>query len=238
MYASVLTLYTIFVLVSAARANSTADPTTMARYRAGYNECVNEVSRYLMSLDGLDVQVRARLLSHLASYCTPCAPIMKPAPPTTEKLSIPQPQAITLPMASPLGSASFPLSAPSHSNSLDATPSVLNTTQFQIVPGQLANGKIAAVLVPSQNAPLAMVSSPQLIPLFNKSVSEFQAFQGLHVPDQQALRAENDPLWRPWWGIQELTSFLYCFVLTKKLIKISKTKVKLIAALEKTDNNL
>lgn len=198
MYALVLTLYMIFVLISAARVNSTTDPNTMARYRAGYNECVNEVSRYLMSLDGLDVQVRARLLSHLASYCTPCAPIMKPTPPTTEKHPLPQSQGITFPMASPLGSASFALSTPSHAKSLDTTPSVLNTTQFQIVPGQLANGKIAAVLVPSQNAPLAMVSSPQLIPVFNKSVTDFQAFQGLHVPDQQALRADNDPLWRPW----------------------------------------
>ena len=178
--------------------NNPTDPNTMARYRAGYNECVNEVSRYLMSLDGLDVQVRARLLSHLASYCTPCAPVVKTAPPTTEKLPLPQPQAITLPMASPLGSASFALSTPSHSKTFDTTPNVLNTAQFQIVPGQLANGKIAAVLVPSQNAPLAMVSSPQLIPVFNKSLTDFQSFQGLHVPDQQGLRTDNDPLWRPW----------------------------------------
>jgi len=123
---------------------------------------------------------------------------MKPAPPTPEKLPLPQSQAITLPMASPLGSTSFALSTPSQTKGLDAAPNLLNTTQFQIVPGQLANGKIAAVLVPSQNAPLAMVSSPQLIPVFNKSVNDFQAFQGLHVPDPQVLRTESDPLWRPW----------------------------------------
>lgn len=194
-----LTLYTICVLISAARVNNTSDPNTMARYRAGYNECVNEVSRYLMSLEGLDVQVRAHLLSHLASYCTPCTPIMKAAPSTMpEKLPLPQSQGITLPMTSPLGSASFTLPTPNHIKGLEATPSMLNTTQFQIVPGQLANGKIAAVLVPSQNTPLAMISSPQLIPVFNKSVSDFQAFQGLHVPDAQALRVDNDPLWRPW----------------------------------------
>lgn len=205
-------LYNIFVLISTARVNNTADPNTMARYRAGYNECVNEVNRYLMSFDGVDVQVRARLLSHLASYCTPCASMMKPAPPTPEKLPLPQSQAITLPMASPLGSTSFALSTPSQTKGLDAAPNLLNTTQFQIVPGQLANGKIAAVLVPSQNAPLAMVSSPQLIPVFNKSVNDFQAFQGLHVPDPQVLRTESDPLWRPWWGMQEQKkgSFFCC----------------------------
>jgi len=177
-----------------ARVN-TNDPSTMARYRAGYNECANEVTRYLMSLDGLDAQVRARLLSHLASYCTPCTPDLKPAQSATEKLQqMQQAQAIALPMASSLGSTHFAVPSPSlltkHS---EPSPSVLNATQFQIVPGQLANGKIAAVLVPSQSgAPVAMVSSPQLIPVFNKT------FQSYPIADPQALRPDNDPLWRPW----------------------------------------
>lgn len=179
----------------ATRINSTSDPNTMARFRAGYNECANEVSRYLMSLDGLDVQVRARLLSHLASYCSPCPPIMKPTTTTSENLPLQQSQAVTLPVTSPLELSRF---TSNQSKSLETTPSLLNTTQFQIVPGQLANGKIAAVLVPSQNTPLAMVSAPHLIPVFNKPTVDFQALQGLHIPDTQALRSENDPLWRPW----------------------------------------
>lgn len=180
---------------AATRVSNTSDPNTMARYRAGYNECANEVSRYLMSLEGLDVQVRARLLSHLASYCTPCPPIMKPTTTTSEKLPLPQSQTITLPVTSPLELSRF---TSNQSKSLETSPSFLNTTQFQIVPGQLANGKIAAVLVPSQNTPLAMVSTPHLIPVFNKPTMDFQALQGLNVPDAQALRPENDPLWRPW----------------------------------------
>ncbi|XP_058966784.2 transcription factor HES-2 [Pocillopora verrucosa] len=180
---------------AATRVSNTSDPNTMARYRAGYNECANEVSRYLMSLEGLDVQVRARLLSHLASYCTPCPPIMKPTTTTSEKLPLPQSQTITLPVTSPLELSRF---TSNQSKSLETSPSFLNTTQFQIVPGQLANGKIAAVLVPSQNTPLAMVSTPHLIPVFNKPTVDFQALQGLNVPDAQALRPENDPLWRPW----------------------------------------
>lgn len=166
----------------------------MARYRAGYNECASEVSRYLMSLDGLDAQVRARLLSHLATYCTPCTPIIKPAQSTTVELQqMQQPQTIALPIASPLGSTSFAVPTPSLVKHSESSPNLLqNTTQFQIVPGQLANGKIAAVLVPSQNPQVAMISSPQLIPVFKN------AFQG--YPDQpaQALRPDNDPLWRPW----------------------------------------
>ena len=64
--------YKVYISCYTAGRVNTSDPNTMARYRAGYNECVNEVTRYLMSLDGLDPQVRARLLSHLATYCTPC----------------------------------------------------------------------------------------------------------------------------------------------------------------------
>ena len=172
---------------------NTTDPNTMARYRAGYNECANEVTRYLMSLDGLDAQVRARLISHLAAYCTPCAPVLKPTQSPTDKplQQFPQAPAIALPVASPLVSTGFSVPTPSLvTKHAETSPNLINTTQFQIVPGQLANGKIAAVLVPSQNTPVAMVSSPQLIPVFNK------AFQGF--PDPQALRPDNDPLWRPW----------------------------------------
>ena len=160
----------------------------MARYRAGYNACANEVTRYLMSLDDLDAQVRTRLLSHLATYCTPCAPVIKSTQTVTDKIpqQIHQPQAIALPMASTLGSFAVPTPSLVTKHS-ETNPTIINTTPFQIVPGQLANGKIAAVLVPSQSAPVAMVSSPQLIPVFNK------AFQGYAVP-----QADNDPLWRPW----------------------------------------
>lgn len=169
-----------------ARLNTT-DPNIMARYRAGYNACANEVTRYLMSLDGLDAQVRTRLLSHLVTYCTPCAPVIKPTQSVTDKIQrIHQPQAITLPMAPTLESFAVPTPSLVTKHS-ETNSTVINAAPFQIVPGQLANGKIAAVLVPNQSAHVAMVSSPQLIPVLNK------AFQGYPVP-----QADNDPLWRPW----------------------------------------
>ncbi|XP_068710096.1 transcription factor HES-4-like [Montipora foliosa] len=169
------------------------DPNTIARYRAGYNECANEMTRYLMSLDGMDTQARSRLLAHLASFCTPCSPVVKPTQLATENLQqMQQPQAITIPMTQPLGPASFSTNLVTKHTEINPG-SLLNATQFQIVPGQLANGKIAAVLLPSQNSPLAMVNSPQLIPVFNK------AFAQRYCDQPQALRpADNDPLWRPW----------------------------------------
>ena len=45
------------------------DATSLAKYRAGYNDCAGEVTRYLMSNTGLDYHSRAKLLSQVASYC-------------------------------------------------------------------------------------------------------------------------------------------------------------------------
>ena len=84
------------------------DATSLAKYRAGYNDCAGEMTRYLMSDTGLDYHSRAKLLSQVASYCqnanlrttadmnrSPQAslymrPIATPiAPPTTTIPSIP-----------------------------------------------------------------------------------------------------------------------------------------------------
>lgn len=45
------------------------DATSLAKYRAGYNDCAGEVTRYLMSDTGLDYHSRTKLLSQVASYC-------------------------------------------------------------------------------------------------------------------------------------------------------------------------
>ena len=43
-----------------------SDPKSLAEYRAGFNQCVNEVNRNITTNDGSD-QLREKLLSHLAS---------------------------------------------------------------------------------------------------------------------------------------------------------------------------
>jgi hypothetical protein len=45
------------------------DATSLAKYRAGYNDCAGEMTRYLMSDTGLDYHSRAKLLSQVASHC-------------------------------------------------------------------------------------------------------------------------------------------------------------------------
>ncbi|KAK7945356.1 hypothetical protein WMY93_001084 [Mugilogobius chulae] len=44
-----------------------ADPGLLGKYRAGFSECVGEVTRFLSTCEGVHSEVRTRLLSHLAS---------------------------------------------------------------------------------------------------------------------------------------------------------------------------
>lgn len=46
---------------------SASDPAIINKYRLGFNECANEVSKYLTNMDGLNTEFRARLLNHLAN---------------------------------------------------------------------------------------------------------------------------------------------------------------------------
>lgn len=46
------------------------DSTVASKYRAGFSECANEVSRYLGTVDGLVPEVRDRLLHHLFGCMT------------------------------------------------------------------------------------------------------------------------------------------------------------------------
>ena len=47
-----------------------ADPTLSDKYRLGFNECAQEVSRYLGAAEDDDAELRARLLNHLANCIT------------------------------------------------------------------------------------------------------------------------------------------------------------------------
>lgn len=46
------------------------DPSILGKYRAGFSECVGEVTRFLSTCEGVNTEVRTRLLSHLAACVT------------------------------------------------------------------------------------------------------------------------------------------------------------------------
>ncbi|XP_034743077.1 transcription factor HES-1-like [Etheostoma cragini] len=43
------------------------DPSVLGKYRAGFSECVGEVTRFLSTCEGVNTEVRTRLLGHLAA---------------------------------------------------------------------------------------------------------------------------------------------------------------------------
>uniref|UniRef100_K7G8M5 Transcription factor HES-5 n=1 Tax=Pelodiscus sinensis TaxID=13735 RepID=K7G8M5_PELSI len=80
---------TVKHLRSLQRAQMTAalstDPTVLGKYRAGFSECMNEVTRFLSTCEGVNTEVRTRLLGHLASCMTQINamnyPVQPPLPP-------------------------------------------------------------------------------------------------------------------------------------------------------------
>ncbi|KAK9401566.1 transcription factor HES-1 [Crotalus adamanteus] len=56
------------------------DPSVLCKYRAGFNECMNEVTRFLSSCEGVNTEVRNRLLGHLAGCLSQISALNYPAP--------------------------------------------------------------------------------------------------------------------------------------------------------------
>lgn len=122
-----------------------ADPTLSDKYRLGFNECAQEVSRYLGASDDDDAELRARLLNHLAN-CISSAD--SPSPNSTPSTS-PAPQH-TSGAASPSSGGSVTVTplTPIHVRSAVKT----TTAAFSVSPqnGGVGGGlpSSAALLVP------------------------------------------------------------------------------------------
>ncbi|ELK19548.1 Transcription factor HES-4 [Pteropus alecto] len=58
-----------------------ADPAVLGKYRAGFNECLAEVNRFLADCEGVSADVRSRLLGHLAACLGQLGPSRRPRPP-------------------------------------------------------------------------------------------------------------------------------------------------------------
>ncbi|XP_004705564.1 transcription factor HES-4 [Echinops telfairi] len=59
-----------------------ADPAVLGKYRAGFNECLAEVNRFLADCEGVPADVRSRLLSHLAACLGQLGSSYRQTPPT------------------------------------------------------------------------------------------------------------------------------------------------------------
>ncbi|CAH3047203.1 unnamed protein product [Porites lobata] len=66
--ADVLEMTVTYLRAMQRKDTRTEDPKSLADYRAGFNQCANEVNRNILTSEGSD-QLREKLLNHLASCC-------------------------------------------------------------------------------------------------------------------------------------------------------------------------
>ncbi|NXB33665.1 HES1 factor, partial [Eulacestoma nigropectus] len=192
-----------------------ADPTVLGKYRAGFNECMNEVTRFLSTCEGVNTDVRTRLLSHLSACLGQIVAMNYPPPP-------PPP-----PPAQPAHLAQQPLHVPPPPAAAGAVPvpCKLNPAEalspkvyggFQLVPA--TDGQFA-FLIPNPAFP---PSSGPVIPLYANAnvpvsagggsgnaaatpsaspVQGLTSFGGSIGPASQAgspIGERSESVWRPW----------------------------------------
>lgn len=73
-----------------------SDPTVMTKYRSGFNECTNEVMRYLGSVQNVNDDVRSRLVNHLTSCSQTVNATTQTAQSQPQQLNITQQQQIQM----------------------------------------------------------------------------------------------------------------------------------------------
>ncbi|XP_034411855.1 transcription factor HES-1-B-like [Cyclopterus lumpus] len=145
------------------------DPCVLGKYRAGFSECVGEVTRFLSTSEGVNTEVRTRLLSHLASCVTQINPV---------NFYAPHPVALGLGQTGPQITAVSAPQMPSKSgSSMHASPEAMKLYGgFQVVPTR--DGQFAF-----------LVSSAALMPL---------GAQNSHHMSPVAPQGTLDSVWRPW----------------------------------------
>ncbi|XP_048095003.1 transcription factor HES-1-B-like isoform X1 [Alosa alosa] len=163
------------------------DPSVIGKYRAGFSECMNEVTRFLSTCEGVNTEIRTRLLSHLASCIAHInvlnCPAQHPVSSCTPHAAFGQP-VVQVACASPQLSGAVCKNGTPVSISPEAAKIYGG---FQVV--SATDGKFA-FLIPSS----AFVPSGPVIPLNGLSTAG-----GVTLPASPVAQlAPVDSMWRPW----------------------------------------
>ncbi|XP_077428499.1 hairy-related 9 [Vanacampus margaritifer] len=132
------------------------DASVLSKYRAGFNECMNEVTRFLSTSEGVNVEVRSRLLSHLSGCMSQMMAVSYSQQAPSQQAHIAQPLHVQLPSTLPIAPGAG--MASKHSPAEAASPKVFGG--FQLVPA--SDGQFA-FLIP--NPAFAAATAP-VIPLY------------------------------------------------------------------------
>ncbi|KAG9332764.1 hypothetical protein JZ751_014863 [Albula glossodonta] len=136
----------------------TADTTVLSKYRAGFNECMNEVTRFLSTCEGVNTEVRSRLLTHLSGCLGQMITMNYPQTSPAQQAQLAQPLHVQLNSTLPVNGVSMPCKL---SPTEAVSPKIYGG--FQLVPA--SDGQFA-FLIP--NPAFASASTP-VIPLYANS---------------------------------------------------------------------
>lgn len=187
-----------------------ADATVLSKYRAGFSECMNEVTRFLSTSEGVNAEVRSRLLNHLSGCMGQMVSMNYQPQAASQQAHLAQPLPVQLPSTLPL-SGGAKLSPPE-----PVSPKVFGG--FQLVPaadGQFAFlipnpafGSATSPVIPlyaNAGLPVALSASPvhgSSAPPSSSPVHGMTAFSGgsqAGSPGGVSPGSESsEPVWRPW----------------------------------------
>ncbi|KAI2663647.1 Transcription factor HES-1-B [Labeo rohita] len=168
------------------------DPTVLGKYRAGFSECMNEVTRFLSTCEGVNTEVRTRLLGHLASCMTQINAMNYPTqhqiPAGPPHPSFSQPM-VQIPSATQQANvvplSGVPCKSGSSSNLTSDATKVYGG--FQLVPA--TDGQFA-FLIPNA----AFAPNGPVIPVYaNNSSTPVPVAVSPGAPS-----VTSDSVWRPW----------------------------------------
>ena len=190
-----------------------ADATVLSKYRAGFNECTNEVTRFLSTSEGVNTEVRSRLLNHLSSCMGQMMSMNYPQQVPSQQAHLAQPLHVQLPSTLPISGVSMG----SKLSPVEAiSPKVFGG--FQLVPasdGQFAflipNPAFASATAPviplyaNAGVPVAVNASPVHGSSATTAASPVHGMTSFSGGSQAVSPVglstgseSNEPVWRPW----------------------------------------
>lgn len=142
------------------------------KYNAGFNECANEVSRYLNNSANVDIDVRTKILDHLMNVVQGsdsddvtqlAAPVLPPVAPSPVQVTLKSPLTTALPQVSQATQMATQMGQTTHGAQMASQVQqivIKDAVQYQmpqtvqpqliggvqLIPIQLANGELAFIL--------------------------------------------------------------------------------------------
>ncbi|KAL7859881.1 hypothetical protein SRHO_G00150280 [Serrasalmus rhombeus] len=186
------------------------DAAVLSKYRAGFNECVNEVTHFLSTCEGVSTEVRSRLLGHLSACLAQviaASGYSHPAHAAQQAhVAAQQPLHAQLPASAKLGGPSEAAS-PKVFGGFQLVPATDGQFAF-LVPSPAAFGSATAPVIPlyaNAGLPLAVSAGPvhaSAAPTAASPVQGMTCFNGAaRTASPVGVSAgpeSSEPVWRPW----------------------------------------